>query len=154
MRIKSIVPAIVLALAASVGATSALAQDLFQYAGPSTTPRTGGQGYFVFHDECTAAFEESTWCTSQMVVEGGPADDAPNPAEAGEWLNPIIVGKEATRLVDMSGNTSDRSLNCDNWQSSLSGKGGLVWATKAAGVGIFVQDCNVSLRAACCVESD
>ena len=153
--------AVAIAMAASLGATSALAQEgLFQYAGPSTTARTGGQGYFVFHDDCAAAIDDSTWCTSQMIIEGGPAPDAPSPAELGEWLNPVYFAYRPTgdRIIDISEQSAPivRSLSCFGWTSASNSQAGLVLRTLPSStvVSIQGQDCNVPLRAACCVESD
>ena len=100
LRIKSIVMGVVIAFAASLNATVALAQQ-FEYVGPSTTARTGAQGYFTFHNDCDAAFRGATMCTSKMIIEGGPAKFAPTPsATVGEWVNPVIVTDRAPSPID------------------------------------------------------
>ena len=155
MRIKSIVPAIALALAASVGAATALADQL-QYLGPSSTIRNGAQGYFTYHDDCDAAFEDSTWCTSQMIIEGGPSASAPDPPNEGEWVNPVFMIEESNdRTIDFSGvnPTSARNLNCSQWRAGDGNTTGLVLFEQNSGqISFITKRCNESKRAACCGE--
>ncbi len=101
MRIKSIVPALALALAASHGGASAWADPL-QYLGPSISGFNGGQGYFAYFNACTASFPPEvnvTWCTSGMIIEGGPAPSAPSPTRVRTQLIHHVIAA-AKRIAE------------------------------------------------------
>ena len=158
MRIKSIVPAIALALAASVGAATALADQL-QYLGPSTATLKGGRGIFAFHDACDATFSKSTWCTSEMIIEGGPADGAPDPGSTGEWVHPVINAADGGKFVDFSsgfGTTNPDTLSCGRWTIPPgSGTGLQIHDRSGSGLITFrLSACDQIRPAACCGAAD
>ncbi len=152
MRFKSIVLAIALALAASLGATVVFA-DGPQYVGPSTSTHDGNDGYFVLHNDCADAFRGSTMCTSQMIIEGGPSSKAPNPGVSGEWVNPVFVFEEGgVGAVDFSGEVAGdaHALNCLGWTSNDNADTGLSLRTNGGVVGFFLPACHVARPVACC----
>ena len=157
MRIKSIVPALALALAAIHGGASAWADPL-QYLGPSTSGFNGGQGYIAYFNACTASFPpevNATWCTSRMIIEGGPAPSAPSPTSPGEWVNTEIVAGIKDMTVDLSSIPllGVINLNCDRWTVSTSTETGLVFSTEGGQENIFILPCNSpNIKVACCGE--
>ena len=153
MQIKFVVPAVAFVFAACLNATVAFAQAL-QYIGPSSQAFVGDQGHFLSHDRCDTAFKGSTWCTSEVIIKGGPSSKAAtDPSGAGEWVIPVISAGTSEKVLDFSGiSTTDAdNLNCTSWTSSDPADSGLV--VKDAGGGDIEFDlfpCNVAKFAACC----
>ncbi len=150
MQIKFIVPGAAVVFAAFLNATVAFA-DGPQYVGPSATSQQGDVGYFALHDACSDTFRGSAMCTSQMIIEGGPASKAPSPGGGGEWVNPVFVFEEAgTGAVDFSGEVAGdaHTLNCEAWTSTSAT--GLQIRTLAGKVIFFVPTCSVGRPVACC----
>ncbi len=138
--------------AAFLIATVAFAQQPPQYVGPSSQTLTGKEGYFKYQDDCVAAIRGSIWCTSEMIIEGGPSTKAPGPAADGEWVNPVywIRGIGWTSCISMaSGCFPIELLNCTGW--SPEGGMGLVVKEGPAGEVRFDKiACTNARRAACC----
>ena len=129
MRINSIVSCAAVAFAFWLAAAgTAFAQEV-QYLGPSSATLNGSQGYWAYHDACDATFGDSTWCTSKMIVEGGPVPSAPTPSSSGEWINPVYVGfaVDPASVRDFSGLVTPvgDDFNCRRWTSSASTVTGL-----------------------------
>jgi hypothetical protein len=144
------------------GAVSASAQDLHQFLGPSKNMLNGGQGYFSYHQACQATFPSAVWCTTKMIIEGGPAQGVTLASDARYWVNPVPVGG----LTDNVGNfvaTTDtfhfdfvalsNLLTCSRWTDASENASGLVLeGSGIAGVnGTFVNRvCSNVIPAACC----
>lgn len=139
-------------------AASVAAQNV-KYAGTTTETFDGSQGYFAPHRACAREFKQAVWCTSEMIIEGGPHLFAANIPEEGAWVNPAVVGGESGLLVDFSG--IDRGwpfLNCIQWQVGVedepNARRGLVIkpGPNSGGPTFDVEACGEIRRAACCSE--
>lgn len=140
-------------------ATAPAAAESRQYTGTTTQVFTGGEGGFPPHRACFAKFK-GVWCTSQMIIENGPHEFAPDPPADGAWVNPAPVGmaspNDLKELLDFSG-TVDRegALNCVSWDTEAEIRRGLVIVTKPSFAGprsgIFKSaSCADARPAACC----
>jgi len=132
----------------------AVAAQQMKYAGTTATTFDGSQGYFAPHQDCARKFRGSVWCTSEMIIEGGPHLFAESVPEEGAWVNPAVVGGESGTLVDFSG--VDRGwpfLNCTRWTIGGEGEGrGLVIEPGPGGPTFEAESCGESRPAACCSE--
>ena len=144
--------------------------DETRYVGPSSDATLdGGEGLFVYHRACAATYgDAANWCTSQMIIEGGPAPGAPSPIpggiSGGVWVQPVIAtraGATGGREVrEFSGfpyfsDIEINFLNCDGWGSAFSKVTGMVmregpFADGDLGVEFALGSCEVPRPAACC----
>ena len=158
MWLKYTVPAAVV-LAACLNATVASAKppppapppSLVgpKYVGNSGVMRDGAAGYFTRHDDCAAAFEGASMCTSRMIIEGGFAPGAVIPIVSPEWVNPVMIQLSSTVTVDFSGfRAALDDLNCARWTTNdLSG---LALLPFGGSVKFGFADCVDPHVAACC----
>ena len=146
------------------GAVSASAQQLHQFVGPSDNTFTGGQGQFGFHQACQVTFDgEAVWCTSRMIIDGGPAFGVVLASNVQLWVNPIAVGGllfiggagvdlrtvTDTFLLENPGGLVN-ILSCSRWTDNSDGSTGLTLENDAANGSFANRSCNVPRAAACC----
>lgn len=148
------VAAFAIAIPAGIGAPAAFAQDL-QYIGSSSVARTGLQGHVTYGKDCDAAFKGSTWCTSGMIMQGGPSAKAPDPDIAGEWINPVfavVVDGKAAEISGASQLTTTGKYNCTGWADTGAASTGLSVRTNIlnSDVELAFSYCTDLLKAACC----
>jgi len=149
-----------IAFAACLGAPAVFAQEM-QYVGNSGTLRQGNVGNFTFHSDCDAAIEGSTFCTSEMIIKGGPSSDPTPPLpdlDPGEWVNPVFSGFDRGFAFDFSGlqvlaSPNPFGANCTQW-SQVNGTGLVIQTTPAGGVNFTARGCGGALPAACCMRED
>ncbi len=148
------VAAFAIALAAGIGAAGAFAQDR-QYIGSSSVARTGLQGHFTYGKDCDAAFKGSTWCTSEMINQGGASAKAPDPDSSGEWINPVFAVVVDGKAVEISGASQFATTgiyNCTGWADTGAASTGLSVRTNilTSNVEFAFTYCTQLLKAACC----
>ena len=157
---------VVAAVLAAFGAASASAQDhKIKYLGTTTATFDGSQGYFARHRACQQDFgDDAVWCTSQMIIQGGPAPGVPDlgaPQPESAWVNPAPVGAASVAtgdgvlidlfVTDFSVRTQSQplqSLNCTGWNSAAGD--GLVIQQGNNGPTFNNRSCGLERPAACC----
>ena len=165
MQIKSIVAGAAIALAVCLGAAGAAfaKERSLQYLGPSTDSFDGNSGYFAGSDACAATdfgfnVDDVIWCTSQMIIEGGPSENANPPSAAGDWVNPVIDPAFGGGALDFSGLFIAIlvDLNCFRWTTDDAARRGLVFRDTDGLTGFpavtsfLTQPCSTPRKAACC----